>query len=101
MTTQAFSGSFTKEIPARIVVNIQSLFRVLILIGLFLVVRNKRIGIVLMWLGIGMLVVSQFWLVSISDSEQVYAMFSGIKPLKGLILPTLITGFYFKKRTTK
>jgi len=45
-----------------------------------------------------LLVLSQFWLVSKSTDKLLLSMFSGLKPLKGLLLPTIITILYLKRK---
>ncbi|WP_347922782.1 hypothetical protein [Pontimicrobium sp. SW4] len=57
---------------------------------------KKKLGIIGMWLGIISLIVSQFYLASESTSEIIQSSHSGLKPLKGLILPTVITYMYSK-----
>lgn len=98
MSSESFLNSFTTESKARIMVIAQSFFRVIILVSLVLIVRNKKTGIIGMWLGIGLLVLSQFWMVNESTNELVHSMLSGLKPLKGLLLPTLITVLYIKRK---
>lgn len=101
MNSDNFLNSFAQHISAKTIVTIQSAFRISILISLLLININKRIGLIGMWFGIGLLVLSQFWLVTVSNSEEVYAMFSGLRPLKGFILPTIITLLSIKRSKIK
>ena len=91
-------NSFSTVSKAKIIVIAQSILRVIILISLILIIKNKKIGIIGMWLGIGLLVLSQFWLVNESTNKLVHSILSGIKPLKGLLFPTLITVLYIKRK---
>jgi len=101
MTSDNFLNSFAQHISAKTIITVQSAFRISILVSLLLININKRIGLIGMWLGIGLLVLSQFWLVTASNSEEVYTMFSGLRPLKGFILPTIITLLSIKRSKTK
>jgi hypothetical protein len=47
-------------------------------------------------LGVTILIASQFYVVSNSNHEFIHTMHSGIKPLKGLLLPSIITILYRK-----
>lgn len=101
MNSEDFLNSFSKKSTAELIVIIQNILRVLIISGLYLVARGKKIGIFGMWIGISLLVLSQFWLVNTSTNEIVYKMFSGLKPLKGLFLPTIITVLYISTKNKK
>lgn len=94
MNSDTFLNSSTIYISAGTIVVMQSTLRILILISLVLIVRTKKAGISGMWLGIGLLVISQFWLVEASNDSFVRSTFSGLKPLKGFILPTIISILY-------
>lgn len=98
MNSESFINSFSSVFKAKIAVIAQSVFRVIILISLILIVKSKKIGIISMWLGIVLLVISQFWLVNESTNPLVHSILSGLKPLKGLLFPTLITVLYIKRK---
>ena len=57
---------------------------------------KKKLGIIGMWLGIGSLIISQFYMASESTNEIIQSAYSGLKPLKGLILPIVISLLYIK-----
>ena len=100
MASENFLSTLSTTFNERLIIKVQSIFRVLILasLGFILIIRNKKIGIIGMWLGIGLLVLSQFWLVSKSTDQLFLSMFSGLKPLKGFLLPTIITILYLKRK---
>jgi len=100
MASENFLSTLSTTFNERLIIKVQSIFRVLILASLafILIVKNKKIGIIGMWLGIGLLVLSQFWLVSKSTDQLFLSMFSGLKPLKGFLLPTIITILYLKRK---
>lgn len=96
VVTDEFSESFTGELSTKAILTSQNIFRVIIILSLILVLLKKKIGIIGMWIGIGSLVVSQFYLASVSTSELIQVAHSGLKPLKGLMLPAIIT-YVFNK----
>ncbi len=100
MASENVLSTLSTTFNERLIIKVQSIFRVLILVSLafILIVKNKKIGIIGMWLGIGLLVLSQFWLVSKSTDQLFLSMFSGLKPLKGFLLPTIITILYLKRK---
>lgn len=91
-----FLNSFNSDFSVSTILTTQRILRIIILLSISLVVLKKKIGIIGMWLGIGCLVLSQFYIASESTSQIIQSAHSGLKPLKGLILPTIITYTYRK-----
>lgn len=98
VSTKEFINSFNNGFSITTIITIQNILRVIIILSLLLIVFRKKIGLITMWIGIGVLVISQFIIVSQSNSELIQSIHSGIKPLKGFILPTIITLLYKKTR---
>ncbi|WP_025667110.1 hypothetical protein [Aquimarina megaterium] len=96
-----FLHSFQDAIPVSAIITIQSILRGIIIISLALIIFRKNIGPALMWLGIGTLISTQFFIVSQSNHELILSIHSGLKPLKSLILPIVITYLYNKINPTK
>lgn len=96
LTSNEFLNSFKNDFPVSIIITIQNVLRVMIMLSLLLIVLKNKLGIIGMWLGIGSLVLSQFYIASESTSEIIQSAHSGLKPLKGLILPIVITYLYKK-----
>jgi hypothetical protein len=96
VTSNELLNSFTSDSPISTILTTQSILRLIIIICLLLVVLKKKLGIIGMWLGIGSLILSQFYIASESTNELIQSAYSGLKPLKGLILPIVITYLYKK-----
>ncbi len=89
-----FLNSYKSSISFSTILTIQSVLRSIIITSLLLIILRKNIGIPLMCIGIGVLIISQFFVVSRSTNEMINSIHSGLKPLKGLILPIIITYLY-------
>jgi hypothetical protein len=94
VTTDAFLESFGEDFPIATVLLLQSIFRICIITGLVLIFLKKNIGVLFMWLGILSLIATQFIIVNQSNNELIHSIHSGLKPLKGLILPIVISLLY-------
>ncbi len=67
--------------------------RLWIIGSLLLVIMFKRLGVVSMWLSIIALITSQYLNLPDTTSAAAY-----LGPLKGLIIPTIITGLFWYNR---
>jgi phosphoglycerol transferase MdoB-like AlkP superfamily enzyme len=94
VTSNEFLKSFEKNFPIATVLILQSVFRIVIVTGLLLIYLKKNIGILFMWLGILSLITTQFIIANQSNNELIHSIHSGLKPLKGLILPIVISLLY-------
>ena len=91
-----FLDSFRSNFPVTKVLLLQTIFRIIIITGLILILLKKNTGILFMWIGVGCLVASQFFIESASTNDYIQTIHSGIKPLKGVILPAFITYLHKK-----
>ncbi len=89
--TPDFLNSFPATFPIDILLTVQVFLRLIIISSLVFVILNKKAGLIGMWLGIVSLVVTQFILSSNATSSELVAVHSGLAPLKGLIIPSVIT----------
>ncbi len=94
VNSNEFLKSFQENFPISTIIIIQSALRILITVSLIGIVFRKKIGLLGMWIGIGTLVITQFIIVYNTDNEFINNIHSGIKPIKGLILPIVITYLY-------
>lgn len=96
LNSNDFLNSFQDKFPIGTVILFQNFLRVLIALSLLIILFRINIGILGMWIGIGTLIITQFIIVSQSDNELINTIHAGLKPLKGLILPIIITFLYRK-----
>jgi hypothetical protein len=67
--------------------------RLWIIFSLILVMMNKRIGIISMWLSITTLVTIQYILIPVGSNLSVY-----YAPLKGFIFPSIISWLFWRQQ---
>ncbi len=92
-----FQQSFGHNFPLNALIPVMSGFRILVILGAIIGLLKVRTGLIVLWAGIGMLVALQFLIAITSSSEKIQLLFSGLRPLKGLLIPSIITIISNKK----